>query len=245
MILTSPRSGSTWLVDALNGHPRAVVFGEALQPGRGGPFRFGAANLLPYELHRRRGGQTLGPLPAVRYLRTLYAIPGEQTAVGFKLMYGHAARHPTAAAYLRLTGIRIIHLIRSNPVDAAISNRLSVARGRGGGHDTGTALPPVRLRVEPAAFVSEVATRDRTVRVARAVLAISGADRLEVTYEGMLDDPAGCHQTVLRFLGLPPSPEPLPGTTRRLSSGDQGAQIENFDEVRDALARAGFGRHLR
>lgn len=237
VVLTSPRSGSTWFVDTLNGAPGVAAFGELFQPGRTRPFSWGAAGFPSYAVYRRRhrGG-------AVRYLRHLFATHDER-AVGFKLMYRHAVAHPEAMAYLRLRGARVVHLVRTNSLDVAFSRAAIEARPYGHATDPAT-LERVALTLDPAAVVAEVRAHQRRIGMARRLVAASASPRLEVSYEDLCDRPDQTLADVAEFLRLS-APPAAGGSPLRKQSAHQGDGVTNLAEVRQALARAGYGGLVR
>jgi LPS sulfotransferase NodH len=238
VVLTSPRSGSTWFVDTLNRAPGVAAYGELFQPGRMRPFIWGARGFPSYVVYRREGR---GSAPT--YLRELFAAQEGAAAVGFKLMYRHAVEHPQALAYLRLRRARVLHLVRRNGVDVAFSRAAIEARPYGHVTDSST-LDPVALTLDPAAVVADVRAHQRGIRIARIVVAASLAPRLEVSYEDLCDTPGRALAEVAEFLGLEAPPSFGTSPLRKQSAG-QGEGVANLAEVRQALVEAGFGKLLR
>ncbi len=246
VVLTSPRSGSTWFIDTLHCHPDAVVYGEPFKPNRVKPFRFGAKTFAPFVPYKRERGRTVWPPASVAYLRDLYASGEGSGAVGFKLMYGHARAHPLASLYLRATSVLVVHLVRTNAVDCVLSRYAMERRGKSGGHDTAD-RPVVQatVRVDPREFVSAVEAHERTIGRMRRLLQVTRTRTAEVVYEDLSADPAGEIGRVASFLGLDPHSMSLESQLRKIASGPQGGIIENFDEVRAALISSGHGGYLR
>jgi LPS sulfotransferase NodH len=238
VVLTSPRSGSTWFVDTLNRAPGVAAYGELFQPGRMRPFTWGAQGFPSYVVYRRegRGG-------AAKYLGELFAGQEGAAAVGFKLMYRHAVEHPQAIAYLRLRRARVLHLVRRNGVDVAFSRAAIEARSYGHATDP-SALEAVALTLDPAAVVADVRAHRRGIRIARTVIAASRAPRLEVSYEELCDTPGRALAEVAEFLELE-APPSVGTSTLRKQSARQGEGVTNLAEVRRALVEAGFGDLLR
>ena len=61
VMLTTQRSGSTWVIDMLNSHPRVVAYSELfLETSKERPVWGGAKDVLLYNADRRRhGGHSL------------------------------------------------------------------------------------------------------------------------------------------------------------------------------------------
>ena len=238
VVLTSPRSGSTWFVDTLNQAPGVAAYGELFQPDRIRPFTWGARGFPSYVVYRREGGGS-----AAKYLRDLFEAQEGATTVGFKFMYRHALDHPQVLAYLRLRRARVLHLVRRNGVDVAFSRAAIEARSYGHATNPST-LEPVALSLDPATVVAGVRAHQRGVRIARAVVAASLSPRLEVTYEELCDRPRRALVEVAEFLGLEEPPSVGASPLRKQAAG-QGDGVTNLAEVREALIRAGFGDLLR
>jgi LPS sulfotransferase NodH len=223
-------------VDTLNRSPGVAAYGELFQPGRVKGFTWGARGFPSYVSYRRDGGRS-----ALRYLRTWLEGDQQATAAGFKLMYRHAVQHPQVMAYLRMRGVRVLHLVRTNSVDVAFSR---AALERAHGHSTDPdAAPHADVAVDPARVVADARAHRRSVRTARAILRGVAMRHLEVSYEELCDDPAAILGRTGAFLGLPQPPTPGASPLRKLA-GRQGQGVSNLDEVRRALERAGFGHLL-
>ena len=223
-----------------------MVYGEPFKPNRVKPFRFGAKTFAPFVPYKQERGRAVWPPASIAYLRDLYATGEGSKAVGFKLMYGHARAHPLASLYLRATSVSVVHLVRTNAVDVAISRYATERRGKTGGHDTAD-RPVVQetVRVDPGEFVSAVEAHERTVERMRRLLGVTRTPTAEVVYEDLSADPAGEIGRVASFLGLDPGSMSLESQLRKIASGPQGTVIENFDEIRAALVASGHGGYLR
>lgn len=238
VVLTSPRSGSGWLIDLLNSHPAIVAHAELFHVERRTAPDYGAYDLPYFEAY-------LGPRRHVRvvhqvaYLVKLYAARPGARAVGFKLTYVQAAANPTLLPLLSLRRVRAVHLVRANLLAAAISWK--VARESGIYHIR-QAEPaqgdPVLLDVER--LRSELEERDLAVGHARRRLERLRLPRLEIAYEELVGRKEETLARVLRFLGLDPEVDLLESELQRAHAGPPLEQLGNADAVRAVLTGTRF-----
>ena len=132
VVLSTQRSGSTWVVDMLNSHPRVLAQSELFMHGGEGPPEVGreAGPPLLADVHRRQGRRPrCSPVLAVALPRPSARGAAGIDAVGFKLMYSQLTRisKPLMPA-LWLKRARIIHLMRRNALDVVLSKEAGEAR---------------------------------------------------------------------------------------------------------------------
>src|SRR5688572_16995325 len=142
-VLTSARTGSTWLIDLLDAQPEVSAYGELLL----GRSRTAPQLLGRTDFPRFVEVNTSSGLPRVSgmfsYLNRLYRQPG---IVGFKVMYTCLRTFPEICAYFVARRVRIIHLERENLLDILVSEEL--ARVTGKSHTTsiqGGTVTKIRL----------------------------------------------------------------------------------------------------
>ena len=244
VLLTSPRSGSTWVVDTLATHPQVTAYGEVFMPGRTRDPRWGAQGFPFYARYLQDRTRRAHPLTPTTYLRALYRST-DARAVGFKLMYGQARRHPSVAAYLGLRRVRVVHLIRENGLDVALSRRAAAERRVTSHADAAGAPETVRLIVPTQALVQELRAHERSVRMARRMLRAARMPVLELTYEQLFSDTAANLESILGFLGLEPDSRSVAPRLRKVNVSGHAERIANYEDVRRVLTEAGFGSLLR
>lgn len=240
MIVSTQRSGSTWVVDLLNSHPEITCHGALFLP-RESMTPAGArerVRFASYLTERGRPARVKIPVHAWRFLDELYGAEDASRAVGLKFMYSQFLPHPWVLAYARTRGVRIVHLVRENKLDHILSKASATARGRFHAMP-GESLttPPVSL--DPTQLVKRLTREETKVKRARRVLALLGLRRLEVTYESLVGDRAA-FADILRFLGVDPGPEPLRSDLQRWSRGTHRERIANYDAVQAALEGTRF-----
>jgi LPS sulfotransferase NodH len=128
-ILTTQRSGSTWVVDSIQKSTRSKgVFGEPFldRPAKSkDPWSEPHGNLVPpvrYYDWRKKTGAFFLTAPKL-YLTFLELYAHKEEVFGFKLMYDHLIRKPFLARQLKHGGYSMINLVRKNLLDVYISSQ--------------------------------------------------------------------------------------------------------------------------
>jgi hypothetical protein len=135
VILARQRSGSTWLADLLNSHPHVVTFAELFHSDAWGNPVIGGAKEIRYwnswdALHAPAAGRAERIRRYFQYLDEVVFCPRDGIeATGFKLMYNQAISAFAIPAYLKLRGVRLIHLVRRNYLDGILSADSVTKRG--------------------------------------------------------------------------------------------------------------------
>ncbi len=223
-ILCLGRTGSTHLVALLDSHPRIRCFGELLNPKHPKATDEGAFALA----------ETDDPVAHVRSM--LAARPGVE-AIGFKLPLESIRAFPRAAELLTpAEGIALVRLRRRNLLELLVSRRLLratlVSQSTAGSYgDARIAIPPA----EALAALERIEAEQRELDELGA-----GCPAVDVTYEEIA---AGARlEEIQRFLGVEPAPLDSPLKRLRVRSLDQ--TIENWGEVREAVAGSRFAEFV-
>ena len=248
VVLTSPRSGSGWLVDLLNSHPAIVAYPELFHTERRTAPDYGAQDLPYFETClERRGRARASDFVALshkvvqqrRYLARLYVRrPGVQ-AVGFKLTYVQANANPALLPLLSLRRTRAVHLVRTNLLAAAISWK--AARESGIYHVRRTEpVPADPVLLDVGGLRAELEERELAIERMRRRLGRLRLPRLEIAYEALVGRTDETLARVLRFLGLEPDVYRVESELQRAHAGPPLNQLGNPDEVRATLAGTRF-----
>lgn len=215
VVLFPGRSGSTWVISALNAHPKIEAKGEVLDPMR-----------------------TDGPQAQLEWTRKYLRGPAinKHKAVGFKTKLRDVLDQDGFATILNDVDAKIIYLDRRNDVKHAISRitarRLKDTIGRWNRYDGDQKLDPIDVDFE------DFQTRLDAVEAEKTTISdyVNQLDRplLHLDYEDLLADPTATFHQILAFLGLPPAP--IQGTTLKNTSDDLREVVTNFDELRARYA---------
>src|SRR5690606_34005205 len=179
IVLTTQRTGSSWLMDRINsvpggeGHMELFYHSPRREPPRAG------CNDYPrfVEIGARFGRR---PRAVFDYLDRLYSRPG---AVGFKLTYSQMRPYAETLAYILRRRLLIVHLVRRNHLDVVLSECLARKTGR----FHATAEEGYRqkgvLEVDAADVARRVRRLDRKNRAFSAMLRMLPNPVHEVGYE--------------------------------------------------------------
>ena len=240
VILTSQRSGSTWLGDVLNNHDDVESHGELFLPqkrltpplaGRGDYQRF---------IEVTTNSNLPRPIRVFRYLDALYR--RSSPIVGFKLMYSQLWGHPEILLYLAMHRIRVLHLIRRNHLDVIVSEEL--ARLTGTSHVAAgekVEIPGVVLNIKT--LLTRIAKKEKKVNIARRIVRVSTCPTLEVFYEDLVREDSEL-QKVLRFLDIRESGNGLRSTLAKRNTKNRCEAISNYLEVETLLRATPYGHLL-
>ena len=255
VVLTTQRSGSTWVIDVLNKLRNTKAYGELLLNQE----RTWDAGELDFPRFCESPQRTLARRPRAMfaYLDELYR---QRAVVGFKLMYSQIRQYPEVLAYVRMRKVRVIHLVRKNYIDIQVSQALKEASGRP--HvwkgrevvhtdDARVQLQPrqeetdvTQVRLDPRALLQRLRWLRRRYNLFKKWLSWSGQPHVEVVYEDLLQNNSG-FEVIRDFLDIGPDRE-IPQTDMvRIRTGHHAEVISNYDEVRAMLRNTDFADLLQ
>ncbi|MBK8899823.1 MAG: hypothetical protein IPM53_01445 [Anaerolineaceae bacterium] len=234
VILSTQRSGSTWLVDVLDKSEDASVYGELFMRKK----MKWLAGSSDYPQFGEVKGQGWGirPFSVFTYLNNLYAKPG---AVGFKLMYSSLYRYPEILLYLWWHRIRVVHLIRKNLLDVQISTEM--ARTSGQWHLTSNGERPQTTSVylSPDILVTRLKRLQAKVKTIQKLLRWFRLPHLEITYEALLEN-ASRFESIWRFLSLNPPIGSFQTSFSKIRQASYVDEVRNYEEVKQTLQGTEF-----
>jgi LPS sulfotransferase NodH len=237
VVLTTNRSGSTWVMSTLNSLPHVTGQGELFLPRpRVSERRWDSEFACPRFIETRPQGLSFRPFSVFSYLNALYSTPG---AVGFKLMYAQLGRYPEILAYLIRHRIRVVHLVRRNHLDVLVSYAVKAKIGQA--HLLSGQAPPDEICVvlDTKNLLTQVEWLQRKQNMARKLLSWSGLPHMEVAYEDLLRDQAHFYP-ICEFLSIQPEGKMPQSTLVKIRQGGHRDVISNYDEVREVLANSKF-----
>jgi len=239
VVITSSRTGSTWLIDMLNKAPGVASYGELfLARGRRAPAIATRAD-YPRFCESQLSRSFRRPLSVWAYLDELFK---RQQPAGFKLMYSQSRTFPEVIAYCAFRRIRILHLVRQNILDVIISDE--VARATGLSHQAGENRESSMVYLDPGTLVPRLRARDRSVKQARWALRLSTCRCLEVVYEKLIGDAAEFTR-IAKFLGIDADLASARSQLSKRGREEHSNAIINYDEIRRLLSDTRFADMVR
>jgi hypothetical protein len=234
VILTTQRTGSTFLVMALDSHPQIESAGEILV---GAPDRLRAPYRGPFPRKVAKTARFVKSgawLPGSRMRR--FFTGGNAPVRVFKVMYNQLG-NPFARRYLQgNTNIKVLHLRRRNLLKMHVSQLLLGKRTK---PQTRESVPTIRVHVDPQAALTRM-RRSRALYEQFEQL-FAHHPRLNLTYEEMIDGQAIREEVADRvcgFLGV----EKLPMTSAllKVNPDSLGDIVSNYTELTDVLSQSEF-----
>lgn len=237
-ILTTQRSGSTWFKDLLDSHPKICALSELFLNRIDNPYRDSYIDLF---CRYRRTGNAMRPWVTFKYLRHLERYPGDNKAIGFKLMYLQLCRTPEIFPYFLTNNYKILHLTRENYLDVLVSG--AVVRKTGIAHSTQPIEVP-KITLEIPSLLKKLKRHDATIKVAKLVLKISRIPVMELTYESLREDREGILAKVEDFLGIEHGGVSHWSERKKITDGSLKETVENYEEVKEVLEGTKFEKFL-
>jgi LPS sulfotransferase NodH len=247
VVLTTQRSGSSWLIDLLNAHPEIAAYGEMFRVTDTTVPIYGARDVPSFEVMVPPGVWSVSKVLFRRryeYVRSLGRAHPDARAVGFKLMYDQTRDHPGLLETLVARRTRVIHLVRRDHLSALVSFDVAFGRDRWRYHE-GDELPAARVQVDTGELLRRL--DERAFEIARFQQRLS---RLpvrvcEVAYEDLRERRDDVLRRLLDFLAVPPVRSPLGSTLVPTGSVSGLDAVENRDEVVAALSGTPYAALVR
>lgn len=234
LVLTSARSGSTWLIDMLRSIDNTRVYGEMFLRRERQQYAD-----YPRFVERRPDRGEIRPWSVFSYLNRLYGQPG---TVGFKLMYAQLLFFPEIWIYLWRHRIRIVHLVRSNHLDVVISREFLKIRDRPH-FVVGQEPEPMEIHLDPALVLREMKRLRRNISLARTFLRGFNLPHIEVSYEELTRSPTSFN-SIWDFLLINVERRIPTSKLQKIRKRTQADVIRNYDEIKRALEGTEFANLL-
>lgn len=237
ILLSTQRSGTTWLIDALNHVEGITAYGEMLLE-RSREWDAGSLSYPGYV--DTKEGRDGGTRNLFRYLDGLYATG---PVVGFKLMYSQIRLNPSILPYLLRRRVQVLHMIRRNYLDTALSQLQLRARGQAHAQSQQERPETLKLTIPPEELLDEIRRIEKKIQFMQRTARLSGLPVLEVSYEALRQD-AGQFHNIVAFLGLEANGIAMESRLVKIRGKGYEEAIQNYAEVSDALLKSPYASLL-
>ncbi|MGH8195801.1 MAG: sulfotransferase [Woeseiaceae bacterium] len=244
IIVTSQRTGSTFLAEVLDAHPDVRCYGEVLNgsPVRPPPivrdYKY-AAKTYRYIVS--------GAWRPIATMERCYA-HAEKPIVAFQAMYNRVNTRSVRRFLQERQDIRIIHLRRDNLLKQYVSRAL-LTKKRGASKErpwsphTSSPVPAVSTRISPAKAIKEMRKVRDLFNEFESFFARHR--KIELVYEQMINGQSlssAAWAAVGELLEIEPAE--AASDQIKINPGDLRPMVENYDELADALKGTEFERFL-
>lgn len=240
-VITTGRSGSTWLRSLLDSHPQIRMFGEPFlwrKEKRGWPDE----EFLRYYDYRQANA-TLRPWVMFKYLDNLehyQSVPHD--TIGFKMMYIQIIKDPEFLFKIIQDKYRVIHLARRNHLDVLISK--TVGKQYNVFHVNNSDSKTRKVTLNTASLVRTLDIYEAMYRVAKTFLKFSPLEVMEVQYESLKADPETNLGAIADFLGVDSNKIVTQSNYKKVNPGSYADKITNYEEVVKTLEKSKYAHFL-
>jgi len=233
-LLTTQRSGSTWINELIGSHPDIRLFSGEIFVDKPPENNLGWIDDPFFETFYtyRRKEKVRRPWITSKYIDEIDAYPEKYKAIGFHLMYNQLADYPEILFKLITNGYKVIHLERLNYLDTLISmanmNRRNIVHSR-----NKVEVTPIHLDVE--VLWKSLCRQEEKIDIVKKLFRFLPLKVHYVTYESIKLDRQKYLSQIANFLNVSSSDIQFESTLKKISSGSYSKKIDNFDQVYNKL----------
>lgn len=242
-LLTTQRSGSTWLNELLGSHPEVKLFPGEIFLDRPSQNNIGWIDHPNFKTFYDYSHQENVSRPWVTfdYLDEIDKYPGEHKAIGFHLMYNQLADYPEILFRLIVDGYKIIHLERQNYLDTLISmanmNRRNIVHSR-----NNVEVSAIHLDID--VLWNSLCRQEEKIAIVKRLIRFLPMKSFKVTYESLRGDRERKLHDIAKFLGVSSQDIQFQSSLKKISQGSYSEKIENFEQVRQKLMGTRYERFI-
>jgi LPS sulfotransferase NodH len=242
-VITTPRSGSTWLATLLDSHPQIKSFEEPFIWRADRPNWTDQEFPTYYNYKTSINGKSIFTL--FKYLDILnnYKSETDFDIIGFKIMYNQIQENPEVMVKLLLDKYRIIHLIRQNYLDVIISR--AAKKQHQIAHSNKVLAQTKQVTLDTSCLIEDLKRCDRNNQLFCSLLKIMPLSVLEITYESMQEDYNQILCSVASFLNVSSDSITFKSDLKRINQGKYADKIANYQQVWETLSGSTYIKFLK
>lgn len=219
-VVTSPRTGSNYLMSLLSSHDNIHAYGELFNQIKDRSCRELWENTFSKKLKHVK-------------------------AVGFKIFYDHPLASQDREVWDLLKSdhnIKIIHLVRENPVRSQLSLLIAYKTKIWGLTPTmeDISIEKRKVKIDVEAFIDNIRETKRHQK--EAELAFRKHPFYQVTYEKLVEDQATVMNGIFNFMEVPK--RRTNSNLRKQNSEKIKDLVQNYEEFKSKLYNTEFSLHL-
>jgi LPS sulfotransferase NodH len=229
VILTTQRTGSTFLKNYLNSHPDILCYGELFNKPKY------CVKVQPEQFYKRNYFNFFAKYKAAPYLNNI--LNGNK-AVGFKLMYNQANELSLTPKKISEMGIQIIHLTRQNYLKIFISRQMKMLTGVA--HSKKITNEFFKIKLNCKQMLKSIKQIHNDVEFYNKQI---NNRSFKITYEQLFNDTYGESKKILDYIEIAPNKQ-MRCELKKITSDNLSDIIENYDEVTEHLKNTPYEKFL-
>ncbi|MGK7943651.1 MAG: sulfotransferase [Microcystaceae cyanobacterium] len=251
-IVTTQRSGSTWLVKLLHSHPDIVSLPEIFMQSEKklNHLRNSEQDILHCCIFREKHNYNQRPFVIFQYFdyleKTISA--NHCQAMGFKVMYDQIGWTPEILINLVTRRYKIVHLMRNNYLDMIISRTNAWGKeGKKVGNKVVHTTKPVDLKpieLDCSKLIEEMAKLEHESRKYQFLLKYIPNKVIIINYESLLNNRESVLEELCSFLEVKCLGAELQSSLQKISSKSNQEKIMNYTEVKETLENTKYSVFL-
>lgn len=252
-VVTTPRSGSTWLSTLLNSHPQIKAFEEPFTWRKERP-NWREDNFPTY--YNFYQNSTSLKLPGIRspwilfkYLDLLDSYKAEKDfeLIGFKMMYSQILKDPGILLRFILDRYKIVHLVRENFLDILISR--TIMKQCGVAHSNQLSANKFKSKtkqafLEPSSLIESLSRLEKNSKLVRSFLKFMPIKIIEIKYESLVENQDQVLCSLANFLEVDSIAVTFNSELKKLNPEKYKDKIANYDQVLETLEGSKYAKFL-
>lgn len=240
VVLTSQRSGSTWLVDLLNNHPDISAASE-LFLGRSTQEDPHGYSFNQFYYYKKRT-LAIRPFSTFLYLQK-FENDAKNGAAGFKLMHSQLRFLLELIPWFVIRRYRIIRLTRRNHLNKIISAKLRRETNIAHLKDRSGITQEAEVYLDPQETLNKIQYKERQKKRMDFLAEYLPNPSLYITYNQLRNDCTSAMNKVADFLQVEKQ-EKWKSKHKKINKKSQEGRLENYLEVKSVLSQTSFKKLL-
>jgi len=242
-IITTERSGSTWLTELLSQHTRIKAFREPYRTKIKVNKEPRLQEITLNQYYRQYAEQTDGHqlLKIKKYLNQLIDQADENNIICFTVHYYHFKRYPELLFWLLFSNFRIVHLKRENSMENILS--LAIRQVTKKSHNiNGIELP--NISVDAQKLVTSMKRHKKNKFIASLLLKCLPIHVKEISYEKILHRTNETIKELHEFAGLDKQDVNAQTNLKKVVNKDYADFITNYEELIKEMKKQKIGYYV-